>query len=577
MTRDIRRSIFGGLGRAWRAGALIALATAGTAQAQEGAQARHPAAPPEQWAQYVADVPKTIIELQPFRTSQSAALDSGGAVELINLNPNINAWFLLRVGGQDYHLENPDPEGRTVTLGAGPALAVSGKQCIPWAGDNPELARARATGLPFAPICGGGLFLLNKASGTRSTLEGVTDFLRDHVWAGEQIVRIVRDTLYKDSFIETGKVTNGAPGATAPDGPAPARIAAAHASSRIAPSGLGLALGNTDKGNLSQGAWYPVVGLPGVFASAIQPRAISEEVLKGPGTANWLDGVESGAVDFFVAFDLSRYGMGFALGTDHPRLDWSPRPPWNVRVKGLPGPDGIASSAPLMRSGMVSPAEVGRTVAAFAAGFKRSHGAFKYGDLREAYKGRHYGFIEDGVIFSKLWPDLSTLYMLDDGQIGMKTWTVKDNALLPRLRWARQNGVALIEGGIPGPRVTQWGPGNWSGSANADLRTLRAGACLQSKSGRRYLVYAYFSAATPSAMARTFQAYGCDYAMLLDMNAPELTYLALYVPRGGEMRVEHLITAMSANDKTTGRGDLIPRFIGFPDSRDLFYIYRKAD
>jgi hypothetical protein len=498
-------------------------------------------------------------------------------VELINLNPNINSWFLLRVDGEDYHLEIPAPKTLEVALGAGPSLTLSGQGCTPWAGDKPELARARATGLPFAPICGGKLYLLNKASGSRSALEGVTDFLRDHVWAGEQIVRVVRDTLYKDKFVETAKVTNGTPGATAPDGPAPARIAEAHANSRIAPSGLGLALGNTDKGNLAQGAWYPVIGLPGVFGSAIQPRAISEEVMKGPGKTNWLDGVESNAVDFLVAFDLSRYGMGFALGTDHPRLDWSPRPPWNVRVKGLPGPDGISGSAPLMRSGMVSPAEVGRTVAAFAAGFKRSHGAFKYGDLREAYKGRHYGFVEDGVIFSKLWPDLSTLYMLDDGTIGMKTWTLEDNALLPRLRWARQNGVPLIENGIPGPRVTQWGPGNWSGSANAELRTLRAGACMQRKSGRRYLIYAYFSSATPSAMARTFQAYGCEYAMLLDMNAPELTYLALYVPRGGEMTVEHLVTAMAATDKTGRGGDLIPRFIGFPDSRDLFYIYKKAD
>ena len=29
-------------------------------------------------------------------------------------------------------------------------------------------------------------------------------------------------------------------------------------------------------------------------------------------------------------------------------------------------------------------------------------------------------------------------------------------------------------------------------------------------------------------MARIFQAYRCDYAMLLDMNALEHTYLAMY-------------------------------------------------
>ncbi|MFC3117499.1 hypothetical protein ACFOHS_01050 [Jhaorihella thermophila] len=76
------------------------------------------------------------------------------------------------------------------------------------------------------------------------------------------------------------------------------------------------------------------------------------------------------------------------------------------------------------------------------------------------------------------------------------------------------------------------GPGNWSGSAKAELRTLRAGACMARSAGTTWLIYGYFSTATPSAMARTFQAYGCDYAMLLDMNALEHTYLALYVPQG---------------------------------------------
>ncbi len=65
-------------------------------------------------------------------------------------------------------------------------------------------------------------------------------------------------------------------------------------------------------------------------------------------------------------------------------------------------------------------------------------------------------------------------------------------------------------------------------------------------------------------MARTFQAYGCHYAMLLDMNALEHTYLALYVRRGGSVHVEHLIPGMSVVDQKGRDGTLIPRFIGFP-------------
>jgi hypothetical protein len=128
---------------------------------------------------------------------------------------------------------------------------------------------------------------------------------------------------------------------------------------------------------------------------------------------------------------------------------------------------------------------------------------------------------------------------------------------------------------VPGDFVNLWGPGNWSGSANEDLRSLRAGLCLQENPRGRYLVYGYFSAATPSAMARVFQAYGCRYAMHLDMNALEHTYLATYVHRGEARVVEHLVTGMDEVDRTAGR-DLVPRFLGFPDDRDFFYLTRKA-
>nr|MDJ0640285.1 hypothetical protein [Paracoccaceae bacterium] len=281
------------------------------------------------------------------------------------------------------------------------------------------------------------------------------------------------------------------------------------------------------------------------------------------------------------AFDIDRYGLGFALGTDHPRLDWSPRPRAPARIRGLPGPDGIKDARPLVRSGMVSPDVAGRTIATFTAGFKRQHGAFKFGDYAVIDTGKHYGFIEKGVIYSKLKTGLSTLYVLDDGTISMKMWREEDNALLPRLMHARQNGVPLVQtdpetaAPVPGERVNQWGPGNWSGSAKAELRTLRAGGCLQEFEGRRYLIYGYFSTATPSAMARTFQAYGCSHAMLLDMNALEHTYLALYPRQAGTVHVEHLITDMTQLDRSGGGGTVIPRFLGFPDNRDLFYVYAR--
>ena len=106
------------------------------------------------------------------------------------------------------------------------------------------------------------------------------------------------------------------------------------------------------------------------------------------------------------------------------------------------------------------------------------------------------------------------------------------------------------------------------------LRTLRAGVCLQESEAGRFLIYGYFSSVTPSAMARVFEAYGCRYAMHLDMNALEHTYLAVYRRQQGGLDVEHLIRGMDVLDKKEG-DRVVPRFLGFPDNRDFFYLLRK--
>ena len=128
---------------------------------------------------------------------------------------------------------------------------------------------------------------------------------------------------------------------------------------------------------------------------------------------------------------------------------------------------------------------------------------------------------------------------------------------------------------VPGPLVSRWGEGNWSGSVDRKLRTLRAGAALQEADGKRFLLYAVFTSATPSAMARVFQAYRCGYAMHLDMNALEHTYMALYRREGTSLSVQHLIRGMSQVDKSV-KGSYLPRFLGYPDNRDFFYLLRKG-
>jgi hypothetical protein len=64
--------------------------------------------------------------------------------------------------------------------------------------------------------------------------------------------------------------------------------------------------------------------------------------------------------------------------------------------------------------------------------------------------------------------------------------------------------------------------------------------------------------------------------MLLDMNALEHTYLAVYVRQGDQIVVQHLIRGMEEVDKSAD-GQTVPRFIGFPDNRDFFYLVLRED
>ena len=359
----------------------------------------------------------------------------------------------------------------------------------------------------------------------------------------------------------------------APDAAPPAARLRSGASPAIVANGLGLALQAPGRA-LAPGRWYAAAGLSGIWVSAAPPGALAA----APAIA--LDAVEAQALAYLVAFDLGDFDLGFALGTEHPRLGWSARVRAEQRDARLPGPDGFDSAAPLARTGLLAPPLLDQVVASFTGGFKREHGAFSHGALAAANHGSHYGFVEQGVVFSQLQPGLATLLVQGDGRLEMATWSAALAQRLGALRHARQNGVPLVEpaaDGAPmvGRLVTQWGAGNWSGSADEQLRTLRAGACVLAHQGRRFLVYGYFSSATPRAMANVFIAYGCSYAMHLDMNALEHTYLALYLRSGAQLGVEHLVPGMSVLDKTLGI-TLLPRFLSFPDDRDFFYLTRKA-
>jgi len=392
----------------------------------------------------------------------------------------------------------------------------------------------------------------------------------------------------EDSHRETGEMHTEAQGDLAAVGgeiqgalPLPAIIDSKYAHRFVTPSDVGLALETPEHGGMRPGAWYSASGNPGIYVSLIEPELIDKAILESyKATVNSLDTVEALSLCYLVAFDLDRFDLTYALGTQHPTVDWSEHIQPGIKDPRLPGPDGIGTISPLVSTGLISPEYGQRTVATFTGGFKRIHGAFKYGELASKNYGSHYGFLENGVVFSKLQLGLATIFVLDDGSIQMKTWERQDDRILAKVKYARQNGVPLVEfdersqSTVPGRLVNSWGPGNWSGSEDMKLRTIRSGVALQWSGRKHFLVYAVFSDATPSAMARVFQAYQCRYGMLLDMNALEHTYLALYRRAGSQLFVDHLISGMSQVEKSDS-GGCVPRFLGYPDNRDFFYLMRR--
>jgi hypothetical protein len=555
-----------------------------------------------------SEPPRTIVDLQPWRKSDSVAvkLASGrdGLMTLTNLNPYINVWHLLELSWRDgapatsWHLENPKPREARILLDPnfppGIVIAEGSRRysCSLVATTPNVLEQARASALIYYPLCEGRVYLRNPAKGRRSALESATEFLRDQIWGGEKVIAVFHH-LMADRYRETsgaGPEPHRAEKLEEQSNarPANAVVNALYADGKITPANMGVALEQdagapieAAKTAMTAGAWYRAAGNPGVYVSVMEPDFIAPEILKSyPRVVNPLDRIEAPSLSYLIAFDLTEIDIAWASGTDHPRVDWSSRAPVSARNSELPGPDGIGSIAPLISTGLIRPDNVGRTIATFTGGFKRTHGAFRYGDLAARNNGSHYGFVENGVVFSRLQPGLATVFVLEDGSVGMKTWLESDNALSPRIKYARQNGVPLVEfdrasgSTTPGNLVARWGPGNWSGSEDEKLRTIRAGLALQEAGGRRFLIYAVFSDATPSAMARVFQAYRFQYAMLLDMNALEHTYFALYRRSGGELSVDHLLKGMNQLDKSTG-GAPAPRFLGFPDNRDFFYVMRR--
>ena len=220
------------------------------------------------------------------------------------------------------------------------------------------------------------------------------------------------------------------------------------------------------------GAWYAAEDNPGIYVSVIQPDALAPEILRSyTHIVKSLDSVESTALVYLVAFDLDRFDLGFAIGTEHPRVDWSEPYPGANEGSQPPGagrdrwyrPPGCNGSA-------LTPWKPPARWPLSRAGSSESMAPSNTANSRLKTTAAIMASSQDGVVFSKLQPGLATVFVRDDGRVELKTWTKSDNEQLQRIKCARQNGVPIIEYDpitqvpAPGPLVGQWLPGNWAGS-----------------------------------------------------------------------------------------------------------------
>ncbi len=537
-------------------------------------------------SQIFAQTAASVIDspLQQFKQVQSVNAAGGGTISLINLNTHVNVWYVLQTPSsngatRNRHIESINPSAKL-------SLMENGHINVATSSGNLECVLPAEVAVPtmaYEAICDNSLYLRHPFKGEQSTTEWVANGLRSNFGSlGISIVEGAKQFAIPAEEIAALGTSVHVDGLTSADRPTPALLEDPTTQIQSTESNLGIK--TTDP--LVYGYWSRSQNYPGVYVSLMNPALISKKILnsytspKGV-TVKALTDKELEARVYLVAMDADRFSFGYAVGSDFPEVAWSTRGNrTNSPNAAALGPDGFGDLKPLARIGSIPTHVVTTLAATFVGGFKRDHAAFKYGPLAESEAGHHYGVMENGIIMSKIVPDLATAAIDVDGQLNLSTWPsgTKGQDLLASTRHVRQNGVPVIDGidadgiSIPGKYVSDY-RGNWSGDSAGDLVTVRSGLCQYQRGNKKFFIFAHFTRATPNLMARVFQAYQCNYALLLDMNAFEHTFFALttFTPSTNAVTREYLHTGMKDAEPKNGGY----RFVNRSNNRDFFYVLRK--
>ncbi len=221
------------------------------------------------------------------------------------------------------------------------------------------------------------------------------------------------------------------------------------------------------------------------------------------------------------AFDMTRLGLQFASGVEHPR-----------------------STTGLRGSGRVAKPHREHVLAAFSGGLKGEMGEF--------------GVVEEGRVLVPPGQGLATVAMDRDGRARMGLWDVE--SLRPPWTALRQNMAALIVDGTVSPsRTHRWGQ---TVAATDDLRVARS-ALGVTDSG--YLVYGWSKGTTASLLGEALRRAGVQFAVHLSIDSPQ----------GG---IELYRDGVNGGRKAAGSPDMaLERGVWTGTvARDFFYLFRSG-
>ncbi len=541
-----------------------------------------------------------VVEFQKFKEKTDLRIGSN-EIELINLNKNISSWYLitLKVPKQNPVTLNIQTNARLVkevVLNPDVPTGVmveklDGTKAPCGIFDQAVLKKQGKQG--YEMICNNLIAIrfdqpvaaTFSASGIADSIRGATTWMglaglgEDIANFGKLIVNTVdspeiKEKVGQGSVEDKQKLVQGPPGANVQK-----------EGTTIGRTSLGIELNETvlpkDKQMLA-GQWYPTKNFPGVYVSIINPQMVPASVLASyPTHVGALNEQEKNAAVNIVAFDLTQFTFGWSRGSD---LDvaWSPMYYGTRPTPG--GPDGFGDLKELMAPGYVPSMYMPQTVAVFSGGFHRKHSFFLHGERSKTNTGNHYGFMEEGVLMSTLHKDLASFIIYKNGDVALHPWSQADEDNITQIRHVRQNGIAPIEYDaqnnqtVPHPYSKDSNLSNYWAGINNLTCVARGVAFTMENNGKKFLAYAYFSSATPNAIARVLQAYGATGAIHLDMNSAYNAYFSMVHFLNNSFKVELLANDMNGGNKSVtidNKATVAPRYLVTPDKRDIFYVYKK--